>query len=325
MPGKSQYKKKMQKSDHNHDNDNPPMSYVYAVQNPAYPPQAPPYSLTSMPNAPPYSEQSPPLVGVPVYSPYPPPDQPHFAFLGEDGPKPNVEVPPEYTAGIQDSSPFSERVIRRAFIRKVYITLTIQLVITFGLVFMFTFWQTLRQWSWQNPYLLYALIPSTFILIMILACCNQARRKVPLNFILLGIFTVFEGCLLGSLAALFDADAVMWATGATILVSLVLTLFALQTKWDFTIMSGGLMVALSVLISFGILAAIFRSMWLNIVYACIGTLIFGMYLVVDTQLITGGKHRYAVSPEEYVFAALNIYVDIINLFILLLSIFGLCR
>lgn len=297
------------------------MSYVYAVQNPAYPPEPPPYGLTYMPNAPPYSEQS-----APPYSAYPPPpDQPHYAFLGEDGPKPDVETPPEYTAGLQDSDPFSERAIRKGFIRKVYITLTIQLIITFGLVFMFTFWQTLRLWTWQNPYLLYALIPSTIILIMVLACCDQARRKVPLNFILLGIFTVFEGCLLGTFAAFFDADAVMWATGATILVTLVLTIFAIQTKWDFTIMSGGLMVALAVLLSFGILAAIFRSMWLHIVYACIGTFIFGMYLVVDTQLIIGGKHRYSVSPEDYIFAALNIYVDIINLFLLLLTIFGLCR
>ncbi|XP_044151723.1 protein lifeguard 1-like [Bufo gargarizans] len=316
----------MQKSGPHSDYDNLPMSYVQAGQNPAYPPQAPPYSSTYMPAAPPYSEQNPSLVGAPGYSAYPPPpDQPHHGFLGEGGPKPDVEMPPEYTAGIEDINPFSERAVRRAFIRKVYITLTIQLVITFGLVFMFTFWQTLRQWTWQNPYLAYALLPSTFILIMVLACCNQARRRVPLNFILLGIFTVFEGCLLGSLAAFFDADAVMWATGATILVTLGLTIFALQTKWDFTILSGGLMVALLVLLSFGILAAIFRSLWLNIVYACIGTFIFGMYLVVDTQLITGGKHRYSISPEEYIFAALNIYVDIINLFMLLLQIFGLCR
>ncbi|KAG8544269.1 hypothetical protein GDO81_022810 [Engystomops pustulosus] len=265
------------------------------------------------------------MMGATEYSAYPPPDQPQYSFLGGDGPKPDVEMPPEYTAGLEESNPFSERAIRRAFIRKVYITLTIQLIITFGLVFMFTFWQTLRMWTWENPYLTYALIPATFILVLVLACCNQARRKVPLNYILLGIFTVFEGCLLGCLAALFDADAVMWATGATILVTLGLTIFALQTKWDFTMMSGGLLVALLVLLSFGILAAIFRSMWLNIVYACIGTFIFGMYLVVDTQLITGGKHRYSVSPEEYIFAALNIYLDIVNLFLLLLQLFGLCR
>ncbi|XP_075067941.1 protein lifeguard 1-like [Mixophyes fleayi] len=299
--------------------DNPQMSYVYAVQNPAYPPAATNYP-NYMPMPPPYSEQNP------ASGAYPVPEQTHYAFPGPEGaPKPDVETPPEYTAGMEDSSPFSERSIRRAFIRKVYITLTVQLIITFGIVFMFTFWLTLRNWVQNYPYIVYAVLPCTIILVMVLACCNQVRRKVPLNFILLGIFTVLEGCLLGSLAALFDADAVMWATGATILVTLGLTLFALQTKWDFTILSGGLMVLILALLSFGILAAIFRTYWLSIVYACIGTFVFGMYLVVDTQLITGGKHRYSVSPEEYIFAALNIYVDIVNLFLLLLQIFGLCR
>ncbi|KAM5158344.1 protein lifeguard 2-like [Mantella aurantiaca] len=340
----------MQKSDQNNVSS-PEMSYVYSVQNPAYPPAPYNQHASYMPQPPPYNElnpalmgmsayneqnpglmgmsayneQNPALVGVPAYNIYPPPppaDQPHEAFLGN---KPDVEVPPEYIVGLQDTSPFSERAIRRAFIRKVYLTLTVQLIITFGIVFMFTFWNTLRYWVQDYPYILYALLPCTFILVIVLACCDQARRKVPLNYILLTLFTLFEGCLLGTFGAFFDADAVMWATGATIAVTLGLTLFALQTKWDFTILSGGLMVALMVLFSFGILAAIFRTFWLNIVYACIGTFIFGMYLVVDTQLILGGKHRYTVSPEDYIFATLNIYVDIINLFMLLLTIFGICR
>lgn len=50
------------------------------------------------------------------------------------------------------------------------------------------------------------------------------------------------------------------------------------------------------------------------------------YLVFDTQLILGGKHRrHQVSPEEYVFAALNLYLDIVTLFLLLLQIIGLAR
>ncbi len=34
----------------------------------------------------------------------------------------------------------------------------------------------------------------------------------------------------------------------------------------------------------------------------------------------GGTHRYALDPEEYIFAALNLYLDIINLFIMILNI-----
>ena len=42
-------------------------------------------------------------------------------------------------------------------------------------------------------------------------------------------------------------------------------------------------------------------------------------------MMMGGKHKYALSPEEYIFAALNLYLDIVNLFIFILSIIGNAR
>jgi FtsH-binding integral membrane protein len=35
----------------------------------------------------------------------------------------------------------------------------------------------------------------------------------------------------------------------------------------------------------------------------------------------GGK-KYAISPDEYVFAALNLYIDVIYLFLFILSLLG---
>ena len=37
----------------------------------------------------------------------------------------------------------------------------------------------------------------------------------------------------------------------------------------------------------------------------------------------GGGKNYAMSPEDYVFAALNLYIDIIMLFIYILQIIGI--
>jgi len=53
-----------------------------------------------------------------------------------------------------------------------------------------------------------------------------------------------------------------------------------------------------------------------------GALIFSCYLVYDIQLMMGGNHSYSLSPEEYIFAALNIYLDIVNLFLYILLIFA---
>ena len=51
-----------------------------------------------------------------------------------------------------------------------------------------------------------------------------------------------------------------------------------------------------------------------------GAFVFSLYLIYDTQMMMGGKHKYALDPEEYIFAALNIYLDVINLFMYILMI-----
>lgn len=262
---------------------------------------------------------------APPYSAFPPP-MAQQAFLG--GSRNNVDVedlPPEYESPMSGSEAFSDKAIRRAFIKKVYLTLAVQLVVTVGIICMFIYWKTLKEWVKDNSWFSYALFPVIFILIIVLACCDNARRKVPGNFILLGLFTIFEGLMLGAVSALFEADAVMWAVGATTFVTIGLSLFAFQTKWDFTMTYGILWVVVLALFAFGILCAIIRSFWLQIVYASIGTLVFAVYLVVDTQIMLGGKHRYSLSPEDYIFAALNLYIDIVNMFLFILQIIGIAR
>lgn len=233
--------------------------------------------------------------------------------------------PPDYSYG-QEDNVFSDGNIRRGFIRKVYLTLMLQLLLTVGIICAFLYWPALRTWTWENSWFSFTMMAVVMVLVVALSCCDNLRRQVPLNFIALGLFTVAEGLMLGAVAARFEAEAVLWAMLATALVSFSLSLFAFQTKWDFTMLNGGLWVLLWTLFSFGLLCAILRTQFLYITYACLGTLVFSLYLVFDTQLILGGKHRkYQVSPEEYVFAALNLYLDIVTLFLLLLQLIGLCR
>jgi len=46
-----------------------------------------------------------------------------------------------------------------------------------------------------------------------------------------------------------------------------------------------------------------------------------MFLVYDTQMLIGGR-KYELTEEEYVFGALTIYIDVIQIFLYLLSILG---
>ncbi|KAM6968266.1 protein lifeguard 1 [Aplochiton taeniatus] len=233
--------------------------------------------------------------------------------------------PPDYSQGFQDDNCFSDAGVRRGFIRKVYLTLMIQLLLTVGIICAFLYWGTLREWARETYWFSYGMMAAVLVLILVLSCCGAFRRKVPLNFIALGLFTIAEGLMLGSVTVYYNAEAVLWAVGATALVSLSLSVFAMQSKFDFTACNGCLWVLLWTLLSFSLLCGILRSQYVYIVYASLGTLVFSLYLVMDTQLILGGKHKYSLSPEEYIFASLNLYLDIIMLFMLLLQLIGICR
>lgn len=113
------------------------------------------------------------------------------------------------------------------------------------------------------------------------------------------------------------------AVGLTAVICIALTLFAFQTKWDFTVMGGGLFVAVIVLMIVGIIAMFLpKNSVIHLIYAGCGAILFSLYLIYDTQLMMGGKHKYSISPEEYIFGALNLYMDIINIFLFILQIIG---
>lgn len=65
-----------------------------------------------------------------------------------------------------------------------------------------------------------------------------------------------------------------------------------------------------------------RGRIMTLVYSSCGVLLFSFYLIYDTQMMMGGTHKHSISPEEYVFAAITLYLDIINIFIYILSIIG---
>ncbi|KAJ8941281.1 hypothetical protein NQ318_016946 [Aromia moschata] len=220
---------------------------------------------------------------------------------------------------------FNDATIRRGFIRKVYSILCVQLSITLGFIAWFLYHEPTRRYVHSHPALFYVSLAVILVALITLACCGEVRRKAPMNFIFLFIFTFAEAFVLAVSSSTYGKDEVLMAVGITAAVCFGLTLFAFQTKWDFTMMGGILFVAVLILLIFGIVAIFVHNRIVQLVYASLGALIFSIYLVYDTQLMMGGKHKYSISPEEYIFAALNLYVDIINIFMYILAIIGSSR
>ncbi|CRK95404.1 CLUMA_CG008724, isoform A [Clunio marinus] len=168
---------------------------------------------------------------------YPPPQQPaYYPPQQQQQPyNPNMHQQPPYNDPEDPDATgivFDDQSIRKGFIRKVFSILTVQLLITLGIVCWFQFHTPTREWTQNNPWLWIASVVVLFVIMIVLACCEGVRRKSPGNFILLFIFTVAQSLMLGSLTVFFERFEVLLAIGITAIVTFSLTIFALQTKWD---------------------------------------------------------------------------------------------
>ena len=62
---------------------------------------------------------------------------------------------------------------------------------------------------------------------------------------------------------------------------------------------------------------------LNFLFCMIGVIIFSLFLMYDIQLIVGGQAAlYKFDLESYVLGALALYIDVINIFAILLQLFS---
>lgn len=142
------------------------------------------------------------------------------------------------------------------------------------------------------------------------------RKSYPANLLFLGLFTGLEAYAISVVVSLFDTRIVLQAVLLTAGIFIALTLFACQTKYDFTHWMPYLFGGLWALILFGFMAAFFpANSTVELVYSGIAALIFSGYILVDTQLVM--RHHHV---EEEIAASISLYLDIINLFLAILRI-----
>jgi len=215
--------------------------------------------------------------------------------------------------------------IRSGFITKVYGILTVQLVLTAVVAYPFVMEPSVKAWVRHGGFhlVIFATVLNIiFLCAMMCPCgCQDNMRKVPLNYFLLFGFTATEGFLVGVVCSVYTVQSVLLAMFATGLLVGGLTIYAMMTKTDFTGMGAYLFAAVLVLMIFGIFVMFFPFPFMHKVYCCCGILLFSIFLIYDTQMIMG-KGELRIGIDDYVFAALQLYIDVIQLFLYILQLFG---
>lgn len=92
----------------------------------------------------------------------------------------------------------------------------------------------------------------------------------------------------------------------------------MQTKYDFTPLFGSLVAVLWVFVVASIVRVLFPpDDAVEYGMSMVGAALFSVFVIVDTQ-----RMMYRLSVDEYILCAIDLYLDIVNLFIEILKLTG---
>ncbi|AOA65142.1 Bax inhibitor 1, involved in apoptosis [Komagataella phaffii CBS 7435] len=221
------------------------------------------------------------------------------------------ELPPDFKYDVNVSG--CELQIRQGFIRKVYTLLSIQLFTTFLTGFIIYNNDSIKIWCLTNIWLFYVSLVGS---IAFLGFAYWKSKSYPYNLFLLLGFTICESYGIGMVTSLYDSNIVLQAILLTLVTFIGLTLFTIQTKYDFTQWQGIASIALFGMFSVGLVSLFLPfSSTFELLYSCLGALIFSLFILIDTQVVLTKCH-----PDEEIVATIMLYLDIINLFLFILRI-----
>jgi FtsH-binding integral membrane protein len=150
----------------------------------------------------------------------------------------------------------------------------------------------------------------------------RAPREFPRNVILTGLFTFVEGIWLAPLIFMVERAAPGTSAEAALLTLTtfgVLSLYATFSRRDFSAWGSFFMIGLWVLIAASLINMFFYSATASLWLAAGTILVFGGLLVFDTwRIVRSGVY----GQDDYVAAAVQIYLDLLNLFLAILTLLG---
>jgi FtsH-binding integral membrane protein len=195
---------------------------------------------------------------------------------------------------------------------------------TYGLVFVSIIITALGvAFCLSTPSLFQATARHPFItMIAPLWMAMRARRDFPKNIALTLIFTFIEGIFIAPFLAFAESrtPGIIGQSGLLTLSTFgALSLFAVVSKRDFSAWGSFFMVGLWVLIATSLISFFFPSTLGSLWIAAGTVLVFSGLLVFDTwRIVRSGEY----GPDDYVPAAVNIYLDLLNLFLAITRLLG---
>jgi len=153
-----------------------------------------------------------------------------------------------------------------------------------------------------------------------LVAAQRVRAAPPQQLGLVLLFTFMTGIMISPLVYVYgqrSPGVVSQAALLTLSSFGVLTIYAWVSRRDFSAWGGFFTVGLWVLIGTSLLNMFFQNQTAHLWISGGTVLVFSGLLVFDTWRI-----RNVYGPDQYVGAAVQIYLDLLNMFLAILSLLG---
>lgn len=141
-----------------------------------------------------------------------------------------------------------------------------------------------------------------------------------------GLFTLIQGVFLAPALLKYTGASVLSVFVATALMFLVMAIYGTMTKTDLSSMGNILLMGVWGLIISGFVNIFLQSSILNTLASACGVGIFAMMIAYDVQMLKRLSQQAMMYPQEInkfaIMGALNLYLNMINLFLYLLRLFG---
>lgn len=203
---------------------------------------------------------------------------------------------------------------RATLVRRTYSLVFVSVLVTvFGASFGLS-QPSLMQMVAQHPWLTMIGVFAPLFL------ATRTRQQFPANIGFVLLFTFVEGVWISPLLYVYgrtQPGLISQAAVLTLGAFGILTVYAFVSRRDFSAWGSFFAVGLWVLIATMVINLFFRNQTASLWLASATVLVFSGLLVFDTWRL-----RNVYGPDDYVMAAVQIYLDLLNMFLAVLRLLG---
>ena len=203
---------------------------------------------------------------------------------------------------------------RATLVRRTYLLVLASIFVTMAGVSFSISTPPVFNWAARHPFITF------FGMFIPLLAAQRFRHVFPTNIGFVFLFTFLEGIFICPLMYMLNQTQPGVIGQAALLTGSafgVLTLYAWVSRKDFSAWGSFFIVGLWVLIATVVLNLFFQNTTASLWIAGATVFIFSGLLVFDTWRL-----RNVYGPDDYVPAAVNIYLDLLNMFLAISSLLG---